>query len=178
MINSPRSLEACSLVGVEPSELYKLTLEQYKSKHPEVIGLTDKIIQYRYDAQEKFRNETIEQVKIMRKNIIEAKEKQKEKEEGKTNRDANETKTNMDEVDKKWEKILENEKKSIEKIKKKQRQDIETIIEEQINKELMMKVSEAKEQIKKEKEEEQERRLREKREIELKERKEKERKKN
>ena len=105
MINSPRSLEACSLVGVEPSELYKLTLEQYKSKHPEVIGLTDKIIQYRYDAQEKFRNETIEQVKSMRKNIIEAKEKQKEKEEGKTNRDGNETKTNMDEVDKKWEKI-------------------------------------------------------------------------
>ena len=128
MINSPRSLEACNLVGVEPSELYKLTLDQYKSKHPEVIGLTEKILQYRYDAEEKFRNDTIEQVKKMRQNIIQTKEKQKEKEESKTNRDGNETKTNMDDVDKKWEKILENEKKSIEKIKKKQRQDIETII--------------------------------------------------
>ena len=81
MINSPRSLEACNLVGVEPSELYKLTLDQYKSKHPEVIGLTEKILQYRYDAEEKFRNDTIEQVKKMRQNIIQTKEKQKEKEE-------------------------------------------------------------------------------------------------
>ena len=41
-------------------------------------------------------------------------------------------------MQKKWEKVLENEKRAIEKIKKKQRQNIESMIEEQINKELII----------------------------------------
>ena len=52
---------------------------------------------------------------------------------------------------KNMKKLLENEKKSIEKIKRKQKQDIEAIIEGQINRELKIKVNEAKEKIKKEK---------------------------
>ena len=178
-INSPRSIEACNLAGVEPSELFQLSLEEYKKKFPEVIGLSEKLLKYRYDAEEKFRNETVEQVKQMRKKIIEAQEKKKEKEE-KTAKDNETIRTNnagIEDSEKKWEKLIENEKKTIEKIKKKQRQDIETIIEEQINKELMMKVSEAKEQIKKEKEEEAEKRLKEKRTLEERERREKEKKK-
>ena len=71
-INSPRSIEACNLAGVEPSELFQLSLEEYKKKFPEVIGLSEKLLKYRYDAEEKFRNETVEQVKQMRKKIIEA----------------------------------------------------------------------------------------------------------
>ena len=63
------------------------------------------------------------------------------------------SKNTGDEVDKKWEKILENEKKSIEKVKKKQRQNIESMIEDQINKELIIRVNEAKEIINKKKEE-------------------------
>ena len=99
MINSPRSLEACNRVGVEPSELYQLTLDQYKKKYPEVVGLSEKILKYRYEAEEKYRNDTIEQVKSMRNKIIQ----EKEKEEGKTSRDVNESKTNNgDDFDKKW----------------------------------------------------------------------------
>ena len=67
MINSPRSIEACKRMGVQPQELYQLSEEEYKNKYPEVIGLSQKLFQYRYDAEEKFRKETIEQVKQERK---------------------------------------------------------------------------------------------------------------
>ena len=107
MINSPRSLEACKRIGVEPSELYKLSDEEFKQKFPEVIGFTQKLYQYRYDAEEKFRNETIEQVKEERNKII------KEKEESNENKDGNENKVkNSEETEKKWEKLIENEKKN------------------------------------------------------------------
>ena len=33
MINSPRSLQACEQLGVEPLELYQLTLDKFKEKY-------------------------------------------------------------------------------------------------------------------------------------------------
>ena len=152
MINSPRSLQACEQLGVEPLELYQLTLDKFKEKYPELINSNEKLIQIRYDAEEKFREETIKQVKEVRTKIIEDSEKKKEE----TTKDMNKSTTKGynpggDDVDKKWEKILESEKKAIEKIKKKQRQNIESMIEDQINKELMVKVNEAKEIKKKKK---------------------------
>ena len=66
MINSPRSLEACNLLGVQPSELYQITLEQFKKKYPDAIGLSPEILQYRYDEEEKFRQKTIEEVARLR----------------------------------------------------------------------------------------------------------------
>ena len=62
-LNSPRSLEACLHLGIEPAELYKLSLEKFKKKYPEVKKLSQELIKYRYDAEEKFRNETIKEVK-------------------------------------------------------------------------------------------------------------------
>ena len=44
MINSPRSLEACKRRGVEPSELYQLSEEEFRKKYPEVINFTQKIL--------------------------------------------------------------------------------------------------------------------------------------
>ena len=125
MINSPRSLEACHRIGVQPSELYQLSEEQFKKKYPDLLSLSQKLIQYRYDAEEKFRKETVEQAKQERKKIIE--EKNKEKDDSKTNKDASESNNNrkIDDTDKKWEKIIENEKKAIEKVKQRQRQNIE-----------------------------------------------------
>ena len=125
MINSPRSLQACEQLGVEPLELYQLTLDKFKEKYPELINSNEKLIQIRYDAEEKFREETIKQVKEVRTKIIEESEKKKEE----TTKDMNKSTTKGynpggDDVDKKWEKILDNEKKAIEKIKKKQRQNI------------------------------------------------------
>ena len=177
MINSPRSLKACEQLGVEPNELYKLTKEKFKEKYPELINMNEKLIQIRYDAEEKFREETIKQVKEARTKIIEEEEKKKESSTKDMNKSNSKYNSGEDDVDKKWEKILENENKAIEKIKKKQRQNIESMIEEQINKELMIKVNEAKEIINKRKEEENEKALIEKRKMEEKERREKEKKK-
>ena len=120
MINSPRSLKACERLGVDPSELYQLTLDKFKEKYPELINSNEKLIKIRYEASEKFREETINQVKDVRNKII---EEEKKKEEKNKEMSRNTTKGNLmlteDEVDKKWEKILENEKKAIDKIKKK-----------------------------------------------------------
>ena len=178
MINSPRSLRACEQLGVDPLELYQLTTEKFKEKYPELINANEKLFQIRYEAEEKFREETIKQVKEGRKKIIAEESKKKEetsKEMKKSNSKLNNN--NNEEVDKKWEKILEKEKRAIEKVQKKQRQNIESLIEGQINKELMIKVNEAKEIINKKKEEENEKNLIEKRKLEEKERQEKEKKK-
>ena len=88
MINSPRSLEACRRIGVEPSELYQLNFEQFAKKYPEVINLDNKLFQFRYDAEEKFRKDTVEQIKSERKKIIEM-EKKKEEKEKKEKKDEN-----------------------------------------------------------------------------------------
>ena len=82
-INSPRSLEACLNLGIEPSELYKLNTEEFKKKYPEVKQLSQELFQYRYEAEEKFRNETIEAVKKEREKIIENENKKKEDEKKK-----------------------------------------------------------------------------------------------
>ena len=149
-LNSPRSLKACQRLGIELSELYQLNMDDFKKKYPEVRYLKDDLIKMRYEAEEKFRNETIKQVKEERKKIIEEENNNKNDEKEETNNNEQ----NKDEETLKWEKIIENEKKGIEKIKKKQRQNIETIIEEQINKELIVKVTEVKEKIRREREEE------------------------
>jgi hypothetical protein len=78
MINSPRSLEACLRVGIEPSELYKLNMNDFKKKYPDVKELSQELLKYRYDAEEKFRCETVEQVKKERNAIIESEKKQEE----------------------------------------------------------------------------------------------------
>ena len=78
MINSPRSLQACAQLGVEPSELYQLTIDKFKEKYPELINSNEKLIQIRYEAEEKFREETIKQVKEARNKIIEQSEKKNE----------------------------------------------------------------------------------------------------
>ena len=103
MINSPRSLEACRRIGVEPSELYQLNFEQFTKKYPDVINLEKKLFQFRYEAEEKLRKDTVEQIKLERKKIIEMEKKKEEKKEKKDE--------NFGNNDKKWEIIMENEKK-------------------------------------------------------------------
>ena len=160
ILNSPRSLEACLRIGVEPFELYKLSVEEFKNKYPDVKRLSKDLFDLRYNAEEEFRNNTIKEVKEERKKIIEEENKKKEENKNKENQS---TQKDKDDTDKVWDKIIENEKKSIEKIKKKQRQNIQNMIEDQINKELMIKVTEVKDQLKKEREEEAKLRLEEKR---------------
>ena len=77
-INSPRSLEACLHLGIDPLELYKLSINDFKKKYPEVKKLSQDLFQYRYDCEEKFRNNTIEAVKKERNSIIEKENKKNE----------------------------------------------------------------------------------------------------
>ena len=57
-LNSPRTLEACNQLGVEPEELYYHTLQEYINIHPEVLSLDKELQQYRYEHMEQYRKET------------------------------------------------------------------------------------------------------------------------
>ena len=84
-------------------------------KLPDVRCLPQDKIQFQYDAEEKYRNDSIEQVKEKRKKIIEE-EKDKE-EDDKKNEEKKEVKIQY-ELEEKMKKIKEEEIKALEKIKK------------------------------------------------------------
>ena len=75
IINSPRSIKACLCLGIELTELYKLNMDEFKKKYPEVKKLDEELLKLRYDAEEKFRESTVEQAKKERQKIIEEEEK-------------------------------------------------------------------------------------------------------
>ena len=110
VLNSPRSIEACLRLGIERAELYQLSMDEFKKKYPEVKNLSDELIKLRYDAEEKFRNETIKQAQEERNKIINENEKNK-KNENKENNNNDEQPQNKDDDIAKWEKLIENEKK-------------------------------------------------------------------
>ena len=74
-LSSPRSLEACYRLGIEPSELYQISLEDFKLIYPDIRSLPKDLQEMRYEAAEKFRNDSIDQVKEERGKIIEEMEK-------------------------------------------------------------------------------------------------------
>ena len=131
LINSPRSLQACFKLGIDPSELYQISMDEYKLLNPDVRHLPQDMIQFRYDAEEKYRNDSINQVKEERTKIINEKAEETERKN-----DENKDEANQNELDEKMKKIKEEETKALEKIKKKQKQDIESMIETQINNEI------------------------------------------
>ena len=137
-------------MGIDPSELYQLTLDEFKLVNPDVRYLPQDMVKLRYDAEEKYREDSINQVKEERQNIIEAEEK---KNEEKTQNNEGDKKN--DELGQKMEKIKEDEQLALEKIKKRQKIDIEAMIENQINTEMMNKMNLEKERRQKEKEKQQ-----------------------
>ena len=138
-INSPRTLKACFHLGIEVEELYKQTFEEFKSKNNDLIHLSPEMLKFHYDGREKIRIKTINKVKKERENIIKEEEKYKKMSKNQTRTKNSKT----SEMDKK--RMIENGKKSIELVLKRQRLNIETILEDQINQELMMKTHIAKE---------------------------------
>ena len=113
-MNSPRSLQACFQLGIDPSELYQMTMDEFKLLNPDVRHLPQDMLQYRYDAEEKYRTESINQVKELRKKIIEEDNKKVDEE-----KDEKKEEENKNELDEKMKKIKEEELKALEKIKKK-----------------------------------------------------------
>ena len=170
-LNSPRSLEVCKTNGIQPYELYYIDYKEYLSKHPEISSLPEDIKRYRFNLLERLRLKTIKMIKEKRKELINIKDDKlrEESEEYKTSRkkwtDKFRIKLNESEYhqgnktfSEKMSSMIQKERANINKIKKKQKQNIEYMIESQMKAELInnkniekdKKVKENKEKKKKE----------------------------
>ena len=77
LINSPRTIKACLFLGVSIEELYKPTFEEFKSKNPDLIHLSQEMLKFQYDGREKIRIKTVNRVKNERMKIVKAQQKNK-----------------------------------------------------------------------------------------------------
>ena len=150
MINSPRTIKACQELSIIPSELYKISLEEYKSTYKLPITMDQKILKLRYDGYEKFRKESISLV-VKRREIIITKENERKRKE----KNFKKSKTDNNYVFKSLDKIKEGEKKTFENIKIQQRKNIKSMIKSQIKEELYKKKEQKKEWIQQKREEKQ-----------------------
>ena len=153
--------------------MIQLDLEEFKSKYPEVRSLDPEMLKYRYSAAEKFRMQSINLLKKEREkiieeeniqNTIESTDKENFRKTHSTSRGIGgrgwtriNSESSVDEN--KMEKILSEQKRAIQKIKQKQRQDIQALIQSQINKEISERINTEKQRRYKEKEEENNREL-------------------
>ena len=108
MINSPRTLEACTRLGIVPDELYQISFEDFKELNPDVRHLSQDMAKFRYDAEEKFRISSIDEVKEEREKIIQEEE---EKNKDNENNTEDKSKKRNDNIKEKVEKVKEEEKK-------------------------------------------------------------------
>ena len=105
------------------------------------------MLKYRYNAFEKFRIQSINLLKKERQRIIEEEENPQNTITNNMSRTigiggwSKEKTDNSPAFDDKMEQILSEQKKAIQKIKQKQRQDIQAMIKEQIDKEISEKVN-------------------------------------
>ena len=147
-LNSPRSLKVCEKNGVLPEELYHIGYREYLSIHPEISNLPDDIKRYRFNLLEQLRLKTIKMIKEKRKELIESNKKDIFNKIGdyRTSRkkwtenffisDLGNPRGNMTFSDK-MSSLIKKEKANINKIKQKQKQNIEYMIESQMRSELI-----------------------------------------
>jgi len=136
LINSPRTIKACQNLGIEQEELYKLSLDEFLSKNPELKNISSDLLKYHYEGKESLRKDLVKIVKEERKRIIKEEETIKRLKKSKTLEECD--------PDKNLQNLGEKEKKIIELIQKRQRVRIESTLENQINKDLMMRTNMAK----------------------------------
>ena len=147
-LNSPRSLKVCEKNGVLPEELYHIGYKEYLSIHPEISNLPDDIKRYRFNLLEQLRLKTIKMIKEKRKELIESNKKDIFNKIGdyRTSRkkwtenffisELGNPRGNMTFSDK-MSSLIKKEKANINKIKQKQKQNIEYMIESQMKSELI-----------------------------------------
>ena len=70
-LSSPRSIEACRLIGITPNELYPITLDEYINKHPDIKYIKQNLQEQRFNNFDKIRKENLEAAQSKRKEIIE-----------------------------------------------------------------------------------------------------------
>ena len=59
-MNSPRSLEACRQLGINPQSLYFVKYKTYLKTNPEIIRLNDELKKKRFGNNNSYREEMIE----------------------------------------------------------------------------------------------------------------------
>ena len=152
-MNSPRSLEACRQLGILPEELYFQDFDTYIKLNPEVIGLPKDIQRIRFENIDKYRKETIKMVKDQRDLIINNR-KEKEKEQNNNNETSDKMNINENNIienktiynlDEQLNNIMDKEKKNLEKLKRRQKNEIEAEIETKIKSEMIRQKAEEKE---------------------------------
>ena len=114
ILNSPRSLEACTQLGVSPDELYFRSFPEFVAIHPEVLFIEKELQRYRYDKMEEYRKKTISVVKEKRNQLIQDKESQSVRHNNST-RDRSSTQAFS--MENRIDGIIMNERRAIEKIK-------------------------------------------------------------
>ena len=165
-MDSPRSLEACRQLGIIPSELYFQDFETFVKLNPEIIGLPKEIQKMRFENIDNYRKETIQMVIDQREKIINNLKYPETQENTKINSNAsvnntniydnntvgNENSGNLDEkqipifnLDEQLNSIIEKEKKNLEKLKRRQKNEIEAEIETKIKSEMIRQKAQLKE---------------------------------
>ena len=144
-LNSPRTLEACRINGVLPEELFYVDYKDYLSVHPEITNLPEDIKKYRFNLLEKLRQKTIRMIKTKRKELIDKEKNKEESDEddkrGKMTQDFNMSEAHNQAATltftEKMNNMITRERANIMKIKQKQKQNIEFMIEQQMKAELI-----------------------------------------
>ena len=148
-LNSPRSLEVCKTNGIQVDELYFIDYKEYLSKHPEISSLPEDIKQYRFNLLERLRLKTIKMIKEKRQELIKSKQNKyinesgeypsaKKRLEDKFNfiNDFELKRNNMT-FSEKMGSMYQKERENINRLKKKQKQNIEFMIENRMKEELI-----------------------------------------
>lgn len=122
-INSPRSLEACLRIGIDPSELAPKTVRDFKTK-----GLRDEFAQKLYDAFERKRREKIQWVVTEREALLKYKGQATP---GATSQSsAAQVVSTMDENDK-VSAMLDLERKRMDAVRRRQEKELQKIIQKE-----------------------------------------------
>ncbi len=148
-MNSPRSLEACRLLGIDPQSLYYVKFKKFAQSNPDIFRLNKESQQKRFENINKYRNEMIEAVKQKREEIIKEQEKGVTSETNNNNTSSSvkkKKKLDVLDLDKMLGDIKEREEKNIEKIKQKQKNEIFGQIERNIKNKIIINKSNLKEQ--------------------------------
>ena len=142
ILNSPRSLKACQIKGVLPNELYFTNYKEYLSSHPEISNLPDDVKKYRFNLLERLRLKTIKMVKDKRDELIKNESRNisdnKDFELTRKKWRQNFSTLELDNIacnmtfSAKMSNLISKERDNIQKIKSKQKQNIQFMIEQQM----------------------------------------------
>ena len=160
-INSPRTLKICRSNGILIDELYYTDFKDYCELHPELTNLPGDMKKYRYDLIENFREKTINQIKEERRKLMKIKinensKKEKDKDFFFKNYNSLQEGSKLlitQAFDERMNSLIKEENRNLEKLKNRQKKNIEYLIEQELKYELMNKRNREKERIFREKEE-------------------------